>query len=160
MEIRFEQADENAHDTIFKLLQDEGHQVDKIRMDHNFNVIESDGNRLIDQRESDISLLVDRALGKPEKQAFAFQSGPRVRYLPYASLQIELTPTCEAQFAGADKHMKRQHHSQPSERAPVVVLDAVHQLRQAWQRECRPMRNPWRADEALKVVCRVHYDQP
>ncbi|MBF8677672.1 hypothetical protein [Pseudomonas fulva] len=70
MEIRFEQADENAHDTIFKLLQDEGHQVDKIRMDHNFNVIESDGNRLIDQRESDISLLVDRALGKPEKQAF------------------------------------------------------------------------------------------
>ncbi|MCY1438983.1 hypothetical protein D9M71_552010 [compost metagenome] len=22
------------------------------------------------------------------------------------------------------------------------------------------MRNPWRADEALKVICRVHRDQP
>ncbi|TBU86944.1 hypothetical protein [Phytopseudomonas dryadis] len=70
MEIRFEQADENAHDTLFTLLKNEGHQVDKIRMDHNFNVIESDGTKLIEQRESDISLVISGTLGKLENQAF------------------------------------------------------------------------------------------
>lgn len=56
--------------------------------------------------------------------------------------------------------MQGQHDGQPSERTSLVVLDTVHQLRQALQRKCGPMRNPWRADEALKIIRRVHRDQP
>lgn len=70
MEIRFEQADENAHDTIFKLLQGEGHRLDKIRMDHDFNVIELDGKRVLEQRGPAISLIINEAPNQLEKQAF------------------------------------------------------------------------------------------
>jgi len=75
----------------------------------------------------------------------------RVSGISNTALQIELTPAREVQFAGAHERMQRKHDPRPRERA-LVVLDAAHQLGHTRQRECRPVRNPSRADEALKVI--------
>lgn len=48
---------------------------------------------------------VARHLRSSGRVRYAVQRGPRVRYLPYAALQVELTPTCEAQFAVAHEHV-------------------------------------------------------
>ena len=51
--------------------------------------------------------------------------GARVWDFPHGALEVELTPSREAQFAGANEHMQREQDGKARQLAAVVVVDTA-----------------------------------
>lgn len=98
-------------------------------------------------------------LGAAVKVLHALDRFALGRDRPEASVEVDLVPTGEAQFAGADEDQQGQLDSQAGQRSAAIGLCTLQELGQPLQLQGRPVSRLARRSGALEVASGVALDQ-